>query len=328
MRKVIDRVTVTGADDSVSVKDMLPIQQEFPFIEWGILLSKSQEGGRRFPSLKWIDKLSEHKGELNLSGHLCGRWVRDICNGVDSLFVDRPVFRGLFARYQLNFHSYVHQIKDRDAFLSAVRNLGAEQVIFQLDDVNNDLLSEAQRMNVNAVPLFDTSGGAGRLPTEWPEALSVYSGYAGGLSPENLTEQMEAIAKKCGDDPIWIDAETRLRSSHDRVFDLEKVRRFLEEAKPWLTTPHGGAMSEKISKDVYESQEPKWIKDKEGNTIHIDGKFNDEKECPRSDGDICPGCGHKGLESGYGFAGGYGLGVYNACDKCGLICNFVEDPGD
>ncbi len=237
MKKVINRVTVTGADDSIRVKDMLPIQQEFPFVEWGILLSKSQEGGRRFPSLEWINKLSEHRHELNLSGHLCGRWVRDICGGENTLFTDRPSFRRLFDRYQLNFHSYVHRIKNKVMFLCAVLELEATQVIFQLDDVNNNLLVEAQEANINAAPLFDTSGGAGRLPAEWPEALSVYSGYAGGLSPENLTEQMDAIAEKCGDGPIWIDAETKLRSSHDNVFDLKKVRRFLEKAKPWLTTP-------------------------------------------------------------------------------------------
>lgn len=90
-------------------------------------------------------------------------------------------------------------------------------------------------------------------------------------------------------------------------------------------------MSEKVkvSKETYESQRPRHIENKQDRySIHIDGKFNDEKDCPRSDGDVCPGCGHPGLEGGYGFAGGYGLGVYDSCKKCNLICNFSEDPGD
>ena len=233
-KRVLDCVTVTGADDSVSVRDMVLMEQEFPFVEWGILLSKSQEGGGRFPSPPWIEELATHKDKLSLSGHLCGRWVRDICKGENSLFIDRPSYRGLFERYQLNFHSYVHTVKDNKAFLCAVRTLEADQVIFQLDDVNNDLLRKALEMKINAVPFFDTSGGAGMLPDEWPEAWALYSGYAGGLSPDNLSEQMEAIVKKCGSGPIWIDAETHLRSDYDAVFDLGKVRRFLEEATPWL----------------------------------------------------------------------------------------------
>jgi hypothetical protein len=37
-----------------------------------------------------------------------------------------------------------------------------------------------------------------------------------------------------GDTPFWIDAETHLRSDGDRQFDLAKVRRFLEAAKPYV----------------------------------------------------------------------------------------------
>lgn len=233
-KRVLDRVTVTGADDSVQIKDMLAIQQDFPFVEWGILLSKSSEGNARFPSQDWISDLTEYSYGLRLSGHLCGKWVRDICDGENTLFVDRPIYRGLFDRYQLNFHSYVHQIENKNTFLRAVLSLEAEQVIFQFDDVNNELLLQARELGINAVPVFDASGGAGILPGEWPEALPMYSGYAGGLSPDNLTVQMEFITKRCGDGPIWIDAETRLRSNADTLFDLDKVRKFLEKAMPWV----------------------------------------------------------------------------------------------
>ena len=38
----------------------------------------------RYPSFTWLEKLAQTKQEhpeLRLSGHICGRWVRDICEG-------------------------------------------------------------------------------------------------------------------------------------------------------------------------------------------------------------------------------------------------------
>jgi hypothetical protein len=33
-------VTITGADDAVDPEELLQIQQRYPFVEWGILLSR------------------------------------------------------------------------------------------------------------------------------------------------------------------------------------------------------------------------------------------------------------------------------------------------
>ena len=91
-------------------------------------------------------------------------------------------------------------------------------------------------LKIFAVPLFDLSGGAGILPESWPKAKGEYCGYAGGLSPENLEEQLEKI--KCvvdEDQKIWIDVETHVRSSDDKQFDLDKVRKFLEISKRYVS---------------------------------------------------------------------------------------------
>ena len=175
MKKIVNRVTVTGADDGTSIKDMVLIQEEYPFVEWGILFSKSNEGRPRFPTTEWVEGLVPVKDTLGLSAHLCGRWVRDICKGNNTFHDDRPQFKGLFGRYQLNFHAYLHQIQE-DALVDAIGSLGVSSVILQFDDVNNDLLETVsekalQKNTQSVVPLFDTSGGAGVLPEEWPKAL-------------------------------------------------------------------------------------------------------------------------------------------------------------
>jgi hypothetical protein len=97
--------------------------------------------------------------------------------------------------------------------------------------------------------------GAGILPREWPKPIYLdvhpgddgcgvqqhrYHGYAGGLGPDNLAEQIPLIlAAAAGNEHtaegrIWIDMETRVRSSDDRTFDLAKVRRCLEIAAPYV----------------------------------------------------------------------------------------------
>ena len=106
-----------------------------------------------------------------------------------------------------------------------------------MDGVNEKIFySLDAKWGIAAFPLFDQSGGTGLLPGEWPkQPPNQYCGYAGGLSPDNLQQEMEKISK-VATGTIWIDAETLLRSENDKVFDLEKVRRFLEAAKPWINS--------------------------------------------------------------------------------------------
>lgn len=240
MKKILNRVTITGADDSTEVKCLIELSEAYPFVEWGILMSHSRMGEARYPGVEWLMGLVGKLDKLNLSAHVCGRWVRGICKGDWSMIQDPrlvdvwPVFR----RIQLNFSPYLKKI-DTSIFMESMRRLrpvNVTQMIFQLGNLNNHLLDIAERNGVNAVPLFDKSGGAGVLPGQWPkvERNRSYCGYAGGLSPDNVEEELKKIAFVCQDGPIWIDVETHVRSDNDRRFDLGKVEAFLKAAKSWV----------------------------------------------------------------------------------------------
>ena len=55
---IINKVTFTGADDSVSVEKLAELIKEHPYIELGILVSRKSTGlVPRYPSLHWIDEL-------------------------------------------------------------------------------------------------------------------------------------------------------------------------------------------------------------------------------------------------------------------------------
>lgn len=235
--KIIRVITVTGADDSIRPEELVPIAKEYPFVEFGILLSKKQQGNKRFPSRYWWEELYIlwRQEKLALSGHMCGAWVRNLCLGMPNFFEEFGYTWKMFNRFQLNFHAEHHPVDDKKLSDLIRQYLRDKPIIFQMDGVNEKIFSAlVNRWGIAAFPLFDQSGGNGVLPGKWPkQPPNEYCGYAGGLSPDNLQQEMERISK-VAPGPIWIDAETLLRSEDDMVFDLEKVRRFLETAKPWV----------------------------------------------------------------------------------------------
>ena len=232
----ITRVTVTGADDRTSIHDLLSLGRDFPHkIEWGLLLSRSNEGTPRWPTHGWMLSLL---GSLKVpepqifSSHLCGRFVRELVAGDFSFARERSDILGLFQRFQINFHGL--DFGEDDNLTTAIWR-SPVQWIFQQDGVNDFRLNLALADGgINAVPLHDYSHGGGVLPETWPRPVAdIWNGYAGGLSPENLKEQLKAMADMVGDEEIWIDAETHLRNENDE-FDLAKVAQFVTIASKYF----------------------------------------------------------------------------------------------
>lgn len=240
---MITRFTITGADDSIKPEDLLPLSKKYPFVEWGILCSKTAMGGNRFPSQEWLFELADlktiHRDDLNLSCHLCGRWVRELLkNKMDFIDELTPDIWRIFDRVQINTHAEKHgALPEAFAFLALLQE---KEFIIQYDNVNTKIISLAKAAGVNYSALFDLSHGIGVLPEFWPNLLpDVKCGYAGGLAPENLEEQIKRIEEKAGQTEIWIDMETHVRSDYDRLFDLKKVETCLEIASklcPSLTS--------------------------------------------------------------------------------------------
>jgi hypothetical protein len=214
----IQYCTITGADDQVDVEDLISLSCRYPFVEWGILCSKSRAETPRYPSTRWIanfvDAVLESSADVNRSAHLCGQYARD--------FVSHEFKHGFlecFQRVQVN-----GSFDDLNALYYAVKFAEPIKVITQHNKANEGVLS-ALLARLNHQILFDASGGCGILG-EWQTPFpSITCGYAGGLSPDNLQDELTKIERVAGDRCVWVDMESGVRT--DNQFDLDKVERAL-----------------------------------------------------------------------------------------------------
>lgn len=245
----VQYVTLTGADDTIDPKDLAALSEKYPFVEWAILFSQSKAGVARYPSLEWVDRLFDAKtSKMNLSAHLCGKWVEDALNGQFGLFQDQR-FSQAFQRVQLNmgasrlvdaFGSHklsdgLWQIKDKKLIFGG----NYQQVMSKL---GVDFLDGFFDEELAIYPLFDASGGRGIKSNGWPDRFTnsfgytPMTGYAGGLGPDNVAQELQAIEyindPVHADDPIWIDMETKLRNKADK-FDLTICEEVLKAVEPW-----------------------------------------------------------------------------------------------
>lgn len=226
-------VTITGADDSIAPDDLIDLTARYPFVEWGILFSQDRFGTPRYPSMKWVDWLTDIAAEqsIPLSAHLCGRFARA------ALAADWAWQRALggkdwfFGRVQINCGH-----NPEPAIGPMLREWPTTQrVIVQCSDKNQHWIEGAVEDGARFDVLYDTSGGRGILPPRWPMAIDgALCGYAGGLGPENIADNMPCFIEAAGGRSFWIDMESKVRSDDGAFFDLSKAERALKAARPFF----------------------------------------------------------------------------------------------
>lgn len=236
----LTRVTLTGADDTVDPVKLVALSAEWLNmgfeLEWGILIGS--QSGHRFPSYKWLRTLLEFaRPKVKLSLHICGKPLRDIAAGKGmALLPKMPSFQ----RCQLNWHGEDQGDISRAIYQSfkAMQSAWTPEIIFQLDGQNDMLPIHFQTLWTRKIAgLFDLSHGTGKLPETWPEANLpgewVPIGFAGGLGPNNLREELPKIDSAANGE-YWIDMETKLFeglqfSFYNCVEVLEIVRDFVKQ---------------------------------------------------------------------------------------------------
>lgn len=215
----IFKVTLTGVDEQTDLNRLWELADQYPFAEFGILYSLSNQGSGRYPTLNWLDNIVKRaeSNPIPLALHVCGSMVRHLLNNTDS--IDQI---HIFERIQLNF---VSRVGDQE-LLSSLCDRFKDHIFITQHFPSNNML-HTSKIRENHSILFDTSGGRGIIRKEWPNPFdSVVCGYAGGLGPDNLKEQLPLIEVASQGKPFWIDMESNLRT--EDKFDLNKVEQVLE----------------------------------------------------------------------------------------------------
>ena len=238
-----------GADDSVSPEILDAISAKYPFIEWGVLFREEKAGEPRFASPAWLERLRHvnSRHQIRLAGHLCSSSCEAVLRG-DAQQVKHLHEELGFGRFQINATAAnnVDMSLVTNAKAANVRRVMAAvpkaEFIIQRNTETQPLWEVLERdPPPNMSFLFDESKGLGKAPSTWPDPPTDGTpfGYAGGLGPATIEEQLRNISKKLQSvvrkpglsskemaGLFWIDMESRIRTKMadgaGEIFDINK----------------------------------------------------------------------------------------------------------
>lgn len=236
--------TLTGLDEATNLYEVARLSDRFAFIEWGVLFSRHKmskgQGQGRYPREDWVRGFAQYANNkgLRCALHLCGQDAVDFLRGDKELMV----LASQFGRVQINVKAQGLRVtEDVSAaqIAGAARTLkayGTTSSLVVQHNENNAALWGVLRGNGGVEALLDSSAGTGALPSTWQidphEFLGARFGFAGGLGPDNIDENLTLIAAAAQGKSFWIDMESRLRDASDR-FDLGACERVLESVASW-----------------------------------------------------------------------------------------------
>lgn len=218
--------TITGPDNFVD--DLRPIKDlsaRYPFVEWAMLYSPSNQGKPRYPTTEWLEMFHRECPELKKSLHLCHEALFGFIKGD----ADIGKVIGRFPRVQLNvgFGIDIEKV-DGTALAQQIARYPDKNFVVQYSERTKHLMDSLGHLK-NVEILFDASAGAGKSPDSWPKPLADRTcGFAGGIGPHNIASVLDTLLSVVPKGAsTWIDMESRVRDANDRL-DFGKVATVLE----------------------------------------------------------------------------------------------------
>jgi phosphoribosylanthranilate isomerase len=225
----INKVTISGADNNVIINDLVNLQEKYPFVEWGILFSVPRSGTDRYPDRHWVTQLDY---PLNICAHFCGWYSRQVIEQGETGIIS--LLPSCVKRLQLNYsfkHTSTWKNKEVLQFIEENQDF---PIIFPANKGNQsevEILSKLLLPNIQF--LYDSSGGRGEEIKEIQIPFKDhYTGYAGGLNPDNIKSFCELINDTEDNSNVWLDMETGVRTN-DKL-DLEKVEKVLSICSKYI----------------------------------------------------------------------------------------------
>lgn len=243
----IKYVTMSGCNETTDIEELASLLRSSPVAEIGIQVNekKCAFGSSR---KSWIYSLASYlkykKQVINAALHINPSWVTDFCQGsMPSGLQDLLELRNyygcpFFHRLQLNFRIGRDSTPDMETLMALIRNFASRRFILSYNESNEEFIREMYKRGAKFDLLFDSSHGEGIVPKERLASVfnDVLQGYAGGISPENVTEVLDQIAVQEALVPnfagVAIDAEGKLKT--DGMFDIDRGQAYLRAVQEWI----------------------------------------------------------------------------------------------
>ena len=222
----LQHITFTGIDWKTDLNELSEIQEQYPYVEWGVLVSKNwKSNDNRYFNPTFLESIDSN---LNLSAHMCGHIAREAVNGNLNPFLSwANDYNYIFKRCQLNIsgsqtnpEKFIYRDNMSDYF---------DEVILQQKGVDNCDLFMKSMSDRHVSILLDASGGNGINTDIKLLDVPAKVGYAGGINASNVAEKLTYLEENCKT-PYWIDMEAGVRTND--WFDTNKVRQVLEICDP------------------------------------------------------------------------------------------------
>lgn len=232
-------VTLTGADDQTSMVDLISLSTEFPFVEWAMLHSNTRMGSVRYPQFETtVLRLESLPSDVKVAVHLCGASAFEAIQGgpVANTLIRMVTARN--GRIQLNISGAAYDTMGDSTeveFRKLHERWPETKFILQHSARTAKLIPALEDID-NITFLHDWSGGRGLRVCSWgpPPTRKPY-GYAGGIGPDTIKEDLASISTVTDREDLWVDMETKLRTdTPESAFDMLKCRRVLRAASPWV----------------------------------------------------------------------------------------------
>lgn len=223
--KNLKLISFVGIDEKTILEDILKMESVVPY-EFGVLFSdsKSLTNHIRYPNYKFCKEFLEWgiKNNVQTSLHLCGTVIERFLNKEKDV-LDLCADAG---RIQLNLN--IKEYPDHEDLSSriwSVQKFTGYSIILQQNKTKEKFMQVFLKQNTFPISLLhDGSGGFGREITQTvPPDDRHFTGYAGGIKPENVSKIVGLIENNNPNNrPYYIDMESGVRV--DNVFSIEKCK--------------------------------------------------------------------------------------------------------
>ena len=229
-------VVCSGINEKNDINNAIEFLKKHKNVEFGVQCSP-KKAGYQTPRFEWLKellyKLNEQKIENRIALHLNEGFVVSFCDGKlpDEIFELLKVGQTV-GRLQLNFKIgreffsslNVPDIKTLGKTMHAVES---HPIILSASQPNLPFIHKAYHRGMKFDVLYDDSFGEGVCPgiRKPPLFKDVFQGYAGGLSPENVVDELMKIGQ-VAKGAVFIDAEGKLKQ--DGYFNFDRADKFVQ----------------------------------------------------------------------------------------------------